>query len=877
MGCTSSKSGAMAVAVHEPALDNSTDPSSHSKAPTSKAENATMESAQSDPSEQVDVHKSSTAQDAQSSEVADPTTAETDRSSKQVQSDSGELVDGELQESPAALSREAQIAPMAEDVVSAEQMEVQDATLTVDLKAPAIPEAPTTGNANCAAVHGSVEQVEAQDTLLAGDLERPTAQEPRSHEDDTSSWKAAEDVPTEQDSSQIQPWDLPPLSAAGMERLFELLPGSSSSISSLQTVPEHASYRGVALNDVMKLGRAEEALVREGLLPEGCTTKRVVELVVKPLTAHAKCSMLSLPWATYGTPSVFVSHTWHRPFWELIRCLQRRFEGEEEGMVVWLDVFAFNQHLSFKEMEDDLNTLANTVEHTTQRTVVVMDPTGICFKRVWCQLEMFTAATCGEEGDRVGKLEILPYLMLDHLVDGFRTVIDLLYSIDVATAEAQEESDKDRILAQIVAKVGSLPRFNSILKERLAIGVADMAELLPEENEERNAAVYNAASMMRAGGLLEEAVRLFRAAVMFAEQQDGEGAVTTAEYKSGLAIALDDLGEWEEAEEMYREVLATRQAKLGEDHQDTANTQNNLANLLDGQGRREEAEVLYRAALATREAKLGADHVKTADTQSHLAALLKAQGLREEPELLYRAALATHEAKLGANHVSTAGTQNGLASLLQLQGRQTEAEALYRAALSTKEAKLGADHASTAGTRGDLGILLQTQGRHVEAEELYRAALETYVAKLGANHVSTAIAQNNLAFLLTSLGQQQEAEALCRAALATQEVKLGVDHVDTANTQDTLACLLHAQGNEEEAEAVFRLALATHEAKLGVDHVTTAETKNNLAGLLAAQKRAIEAEALYRSALAAREAFLGADHPDTAATRGALEALLVAC
>lgn len=38
-------------------------------------------------------------------------------------------------------------------------MEVQDATLTVDLKAPAIPEAPTTGNANCAAVHGSVEQV----------------------------------------------------------------------------------------------------------------------------------------------------------------------------------------------------------------------------------------------------------------------------------------------------------------------------------------------------------------------------------------------------------------------------------------------------------------------------------------------------------------------------------------------------------------------------------------------------------------------------------------------------------------------------------------------------------------------------------------------
>lgn len=109
--------------MHEPALDNSTDPSSHSKAPTSKAENATMESAQSDPSEQVDVHKSSTAQDAQSSEVADPTTAETDRSSKQVQSDSGELVDGELQESPAALSREAQIAPMAEDVVSAEQVQ----------------------------------------------------------------------------------------------------------------------------------------------------------------------------------------------------------------------------------------------------------------------------------------------------------------------------------------------------------------------------------------------------------------------------------------------------------------------------------------------------------------------------------------------------------------------------------------------------------------------------------------------------------------------------------------------------------------------------------------------------------------------------------
>lgn len=117
------------------------------------------------------------------------------------------------------------------------------------------------------------------------------------------------------------------------------------------------------------------------------STSEVVEEVIKRDTLAHKCSYVQLTGVPTGKPSFFISHTWSQPFRYIVKCLQQRLDGSDSESIVWLDIFALNQHqagsvAAEKQLMCDLEDLQNLVSQT-DRLLVVMDPAGMIFNRAW--------------------------------------------------------------------------------------------------------------------------------------------------------------------------------------------------------------------------------------------------------------------------------------------------------------------------------------------------------------------------------------------------------------------------------------------------------------------------------------------------------------
>ena len=58
------------------------------------------------------------------------------------------------------------------------------------------------------------------------------------------------------------------------------------------------------------------------------TTAEVVEHIVRPATKTDSCCYHQFERLSVAVPDIFVSHTWKRPFREVVACLTRRFSGD---------------------------------------------------------------------------------------------------------------------------------------------------------------------------------------------------------------------------------------------------------------------------------------------------------------------------------------------------------------------------------------------------------------------------------------------------------------------------------------------------------------------------------------------------------------------
>jgi len=218
-----------------------------------------------------------------------------------------------------------------------------------------------------------------------------------------------------------------------MKRLFSLNKGKAPKTAPIKGSAHDAVIHDRAADHISYCAVSLEWLVEEfmpqhpQIVSKKMMTRDVVKSIVKPAcTNESYVQMLhrtrgsDTDTISRGRPFFYLSHSWERPFTELVGMLQEHFSVEEqarwrrgeeplpwEEVYVWLDVLAMNQHTP-KDM--DFNTrwalllaLREMVQDAVQ-TLMVLDCDGDVLDRLWC---LYDAWQAGRKGK--GSLLLLAY------------------------------------------------------------------------------------------------------------------------------------------------------------------------------------------------------------------------------------------------------------------------------------------------------------------------------------------------------------------------------------------------------------------------------------------------------------------------------------
>ncbi|GLC68369.1 hypothetical protein PLESTF_000683700 [Pleodorina starrii] len=202
-------------------------------------------------------------------------------------------------------------------------------------------------------------------------------------------------------------------------------------------------------------------------LPLGqVTTLMVNEMVVKELTREDQCRLVDVPGLVpledVGEPDYFISHAWGNPFSHLVQCVCDHLSGALDTTRVWIDIAAVNQHPT-EQQQDDLANLRNAI-YKSKATLMCLDVTGAPLKRVWCLYECDNTITI-HGPDRL--VLLTPNFSVKDMASVFT-------SINVTDAGAYKQSDKDKILEDIISHHGSTTAFDNKLKLLFLLEPLDM-------------------------------------------------------------------------------------------------------------------------------------------------------------------------------------------------------------------------------------------------------------------------------------------------------------------------------------------------------------------------------------------------------------------
>jgi hypothetical protein len=219
----------------------------------------------------------------------------------------------------------------------------------------------------------------------------------------------------------------------------------------------------------------------------------IIRKILKPATEERRCRVVELPeMASFvGPAKTFISYAQAGKWGDLVAAIADG--GADLDRCVWIDLFAVRQWPSDKP---DLD-FASTIEHCSSFMVVCsyqeevgeMDDEDIysgfisiydldmsvkrqiCFARVWCLVEAHKA--CAMPGlpfmMKVGQHVLRADGTLEFIPAPGDMIHNLYYSVDVEKAEATVQSDRQRIINDIVAGVG-VNKLNSTIKSAMAEG-----------------------------------------------------------------------------------------------------------------------------------------------------------------------------------------------------------------------------------------------------------------------------------------------------------------------------------------------------------------------------------------------------------------------
>eukprot|EP00300_Choanocystis_sp_HF-7_P018802 c20141_g2_i1.p1 GENE.c20141_g2_i1~~c20141_g2_i1.p1 ORF type:complete len:557 (+),score=125.85 c20141_g2_i1:2-1672(+) len=481
------------------------------------------------------------------------------------------------------------------------------------------------------------------------------------------------------------------------------------------------------------------------------TTDQVCQMYIKKWTTNDKVSYREMRTRREGAQdelaNAFISHAWAYSFVDLIEALKHHFQqtGEQDSVVVWMDVLTHNQHTTQSlEFKDWCNAFFGAIK-TFSRTAMLLSPWDdpVPLKRAWCLFELYATIQGdarfevalpagerdrfnGEQGKRFGSFE------------------EMLSRVDVRKSEAKLADDKAKILELVEERVG-LAEVNRMVFDQMRGWVIEAAR-----------------------SNLNEAVRVL-----------GETHPNTLLATTSLAALYESQGKDDLAEPLYASCLKKSRAVLGDDHPDTLASMSSLADLYESQGKYDAAEPLCKACLEKTKSLLGEDHPDTLASMSSLAALYKSQAKYDAAEPLFVLCWEKSKAVLGENHPDTLTFMNNLAGLYKSQANYDAAEPLFLLCFEKRKIVLGDNHPTTLTTMYNLAALYESRGKYVKAEPLFVSCFERRKEVLGEDHPDTMVSMSSLAGCYNHQGKYDASERLFTSCWEQSKEALGESHPTT--------------------------------------------------------------------------------------------------
>jgi tetratricopeptide (TPR) repeat protein len=474
-------------------------------------------------------------------------------------------------------------------------------------------------------------------------------------------------------------------------------------------------------------------------------------------------------------------------------------------------------------------TFKNNIRSIGQ-VVLVLAPwrRPVALTRAWCLWELYCAASQTDNGVTL-ELRLPASQRPDFvraLINDFEAMADALAVMDAATAQATNESDREKILAAVTAET-STAALNTTVKDELRAwchdaGLAALAELegqlqrqqqQQQQQEDFGGQAHPAGNALRLTAAAE--ARGSSPATPTGVDVDNILPLQIADLCASLGRLLRrDYGENVAALTMHERALTLRHQHLGPAHAETVSARYDVAMVRYAQG-------AYAQALSemTEVARMQqTDGVRRATTLNSMAAAQRSLGNVAAAVALHTEALDLQKDQLGSRTPEVAATLNSFAASMLRLGHRTKALELLDEALEIRIALHGPRHAEVGVINNNRARLLEEQGDLDAAAAVHASVLDIRREALGPSHHKVASTMNNLATVEIRRGELQRAADLLRTALRLRQEQLGPDHPKVAASYAQLAMVASLAGDAAAAVCLNHVALTKRCAALGDWH-----------------------------------------------------------
>ena len=396
-----------------------------------------------------------------------------------------------------------------------------------------------------------------------------------------------------------------------------------------------------------------------------------------------------------ATATVFVSHAWRYPFYDIVADVMEQHAESHPDAYFWFDLFTNDQNeVASKDFEWFSSTFRDGVRDIGTVLLILSpwdDP--MLIRRAWCLFEIFNSLAA----PNVELLICLPRSEISKLgatiLRDSEYLIKALSSIQAEKAEAREASDSEMIFEVIRKSSGGFPHVNTVVKHGLRSWYVKQLNFLLEKSPDDHLLSLSFAKVMAAFGFVNDALAC-ATKCLDSPNVDEE---LQADVLNTIANFHFEKRNFSDALLCHNKSLAITIGRVGETHQDVAQSFNNIANANCMLGHLDTALQFYNKSLEIVQTLYGGKH-NTVAAYNNIGNLYKKKGNTDEALQFYNKCLAIQLGVKGNNHPEMADVYDNIGKVFSSQGDPHQALEYHNKSLAINLPTLGEDHPSVGST-----------------------------------------------------------------------------------------------------------------------------------------------------------------------------------